>query len=715
MQNGYHSTRLKNSIMEHPLNDQARRPHAAPGRRSAISWRSILLGLLGVTIICGLTPYNDYALNNTFLVGNNLPIGVVMLSCVFFLLINAPLHRWLPKQALTSGELAVALSMTLVSCTLPSSGLMRYFPPTLVSPFYHALYNRPFLDLLEDMHLPRWIFPSFSGKGPTQWMSDPIVIGYVGRWTDDGPYPLLAWVVPAITWGIFLFAMYGALMCIVAIVRRQWFENERLAFPLAQIHLALIEQPSAGKMLNHTLRTRSFWIGFGIVFFIHAWNGLALYFPKHYPLIPVYYDVLQHIMSNPPWSYCTGDFKGAAVFFTAVGVTYFLSNSIAFSLWFFFVAMQGWRMIVGSATGDPDNYGMAGSVDQHFGGVTAFVLSILWVGRHHWVLVLRQAWRGHVGNEPHGRFMSYRFAFWALVGCVVLMVGWLCLAGCTVLGALTMVLLLLMLMVVITRIIAESGLMHGQLQVPINYPWQLAAIYGFPMISPVKTFYFASMLQAVHFDFREPAPVYASHAIKIIDQTAFDGRSMEEDTPAVRSTGRRIIGLLMLALLVGYVVSFTSMLTVEYRYFWTLDRPGHLVNDYAFNHTTQDLVDSTVQYSKGNYHPTQSPAGNFAAGFVLVSILAAMRLRFAWWPLHPIGFLMLYTYPGTHLWLSIFIGWLAKNLILRFGGTKMYSGAKPFFLGLIVGESAAAGFWLAMGILLNLFNLPYHAVNIMPG
>src|SRR5439155_20255420 len=128
-----------------------------------VTWRSVLLGLIGVVIICGVTPYNDYALDNTFLVGNNLPIGAVMLTFLFVMFVNNPLHRWRPQHALSSGELAVALSMTLVSCALPSSGLMRYFPPSLVGPFYHALSDRPFLEQAEAMHLPKWIYPSFAG------------------------------------------------------------------------------------------------------------------------------------------------------------------------------------------------------------------------------------------------------------------------------------------------------------------------------------------------------------------------------------------------------------------------------------------------------------------------------------------------------------------------------------------------------------------------
>ena len=126
----------------------------AERRRSATSWRSILLGLLGTILICALTPYNDYALNNTFVIGNNLPLGVVMLAFAFALLGNGPLSRWWPDLAFTSGEMTVAFSMTLVSCALPSSGLMRYFPPSLVGPYWLARSSNDYYSLLDAFNLP---------------------------------------------------------------------------------------------------------------------------------------------------------------------------------------------------------------------------------------------------------------------------------------------------------------------------------------------------------------------------------------------------------------------------------------------------------------------------------------------------------------------------------------------------------------------------------
>jgi len=104
--------------------------------RPAVNLRSVLLGLAGVVLICAFTPYNDYALNNTAFIGNNLPLGLMVLTFAFVLLVNVPLLKFTPRFAFSPGELAVAFTMALVSCTLPTSGLMRYFPPSMIAPYH---------------------------------------------------------------------------------------------------------------------------------------------------------------------------------------------------------------------------------------------------------------------------------------------------------------------------------------------------------------------------------------------------------------------------------------------------------------------------------------------------------------------------------------------------------------------------------------------------
>ena len=106
--------------------------------RPAINWRSVTLGLLATIIICSVAYYNDFAVNNTFFIGNNLPLGLVMMTFLFVLLVNGPLSRWGPRYALSSGELVVAFSMALVSCTMPSGGLMRWMPHAIISPWWHG-------------------------------------------------------------------------------------------------------------------------------------------------------------------------------------------------------------------------------------------------------------------------------------------------------------------------------------------------------------------------------------------------------------------------------------------------------------------------------------------------------------------------------------------------------------------------------------------------
>jgi hypothetical protein len=83
--------------------------------------------------------------------------------------------------------------------------------------------------------------------------------------------------------------------------------------------------------------------------------------------------------------------------------------------------------------------------------------------------------------------------------------------------------------------------------------------------------------------------------------------------------------------------------------------------------------------------------GYFGIGAVAMSILTFFQYRLPWWPLHPIGLAVASLWMIRRQAFSIFIGWAAKSLIMRFGGIELYRKAAPFFIGLIVGQFTGVG------------------------
>jgi hypothetical protein len=75
---------------------------------------------------------------------------------------------------------------------------------------------------------------------------------------------------------------------------------------------------------------------------------------------------------------------------------------------------------------------------------------------------------------------------------------------------------------------------------------------------------------------------------------------------------------------------------------------------------------------------------------------------------------MLGRFPAGRLWFSFLVGWLIKTLVVRFGGAKGYTDGKVFFIGVILGDCIAAGFWLLMGVALSSFGYTWRPVMIMP-
>ena len=89
----------------------------------------------------------------------------------------------------------------------------------------------------------------------------------------------------------------------------------------------------------------------------------------------------------------------------------------------------------------------------------------------------------------------------------------------------------------------------------------------------------------------------------------------------------------------------------------------------------------------------KSPDGGAMAAYVfgtgMTVLLASLRTRLLWWPLHPAGYVVGCSFALMRLWLPLFTSFVLKSLILRFGGLKGYRLALPFFIGLIVGEFTA--------------------------
>jgi hypothetical protein len=76
----------------------------------------------------------------------------------------------------------------------------------------------------------------------------------------------------------------------------------------------------------------------------------------------------------------------------------------------------------------------------------------------------------------------------------------------------------------------------------------------------------------------------------------------------------------------------------------------------------------------------------FAGVFVLALAFGVCRLRFAWWPLHPVVFVFLNEWTGRYMAFSFLLGWLIKVAVNRYGGSILYQRLKPLMIGLIAGD-----------------------------
>ena len=663
--------------------------------RRAVSLRAIALGGAIVVITAAFSRYNDAAAANTKFIHNALPTGPTALLLGVMLLVVGPLSRWRPAWALSRGELATVVAIVLLGCAVPGEGLMRWLPGVLTSIWTRGTFDATGAEAIRAMDLPAWPFPRFAGDDPAMRGDDPVIAGMLDRAT---PVPWAAWGQPAWAWALLLVPLATALLCGAAILRRQWAENERLPFPLAGVYLDLIEPPAAGRWLNRTLASRPFWAMFAAVFVLHGWRALNPYSPQLFPMIPLEFDLRTTWAGTALGATDETMFQQARLYGGAAAIAMLIPPRLAGSLVVCFLFTQIERVWL-------DGYGLdvpqAATFDRTLGGLLVYGTLAVVVARRHLGTVARQMVRGRRTGEPGGVYVPYSLAGWGFVLGVAGTFAWLLAAGCDVVAATVTVALVLLALLATAKIVAATGLAYAFVPAFTDRGILLARDLGLAA-TPRGAFWANAFNGIFGHDLRQGLPTLATHAMRVADPT-----------PAA---GPRLAVAAVAFLLLATAVSGVASLVVSYGHAYTLDRDAvSPIDPFGTMNMGKFLVmNPAMDYARDLDEAHNRPA-NVAGGGAATALCGYLSLRFNWWPLHPLGPLLAYTWPLKRFWLSLLAGWIAKLVLLRLRGAAGIAAARPAILGVIVGEAFVGAFWIAISLALLALGRDYYPYAVMPG
>jgi len=167
----------------------------------------------------------------------------------------------------------------------------------------------------------------------------------------------------------------------------------------------------------------------------------------------------------------------------------------------------------------------------------------------------------------------------------------------------------------------------------------------------------------------------------------------------VRLNRRRLVAPIALSVVTAILATYISGL-------WLWYTKGGANLGYWYPPEPFDRLAAQLNYPTDTNWLELSYIG---VGGVVMSLLIFLRYRFLWWRIHPLGYAMTTSWAPYTVWFSFFWGWLLKYLILKAFGFRGYRQFRPLFLGMVIGETLIAGFWVIVGLLTR---VPY---QIMPG
>lgn len=664
-------------------------------QRQGTSLRAVLLGIPLVVGVC-------YLVAHTELVVAKMQIAItqfapVAIGTLFFLcLLN--LLLWRVSRAvgrafsLRPDELVTIYLMVCISAFITSRGVMEHFLPSLVTLNYYA---NPANDWQNKFfpHIKPWLVPFVpvlgDGKpGPPQQL---IAVRFFEGLREGEFIPWRDWIRPLLIWGIFWMAILWAFVFMASIIRKQWVEHEKLIFPLTLVPLEL----SRHETFSSFFRSKLAWAGMAIPVLIYTINTLHANFPL-VPQVKLNWGTVNQFLTSRPWN---------AIFFTpfwlslgAVGVSYFLPSDLLFSLWFFlwFIRLQD---VLLAAFGVEITHLPLCVAHFHVGYqimgayfvLTAFLVRAAWP---YLKKMVKAATRGEKVREDE--LVPRRGALFGLAFCYLLIVVWLWFAGLTPwVAALEIGVYLFVVILIMTRSVAEGGLLMCEgsfrpidilrglpaapfMRLPSKFLSKLGLnAQGVPRDATLLSMLDRSDLVMVNF-----LGDFVTRDLRgIIITPILDALKMADQVRMRRSA-------LLLPIAVAIIFGFLSATIIE---IWLpYVKGGNNLYSYPYKGHNLWILSDTTAIAEGQVKWNWQAPFFFSFGVAFTTFLVAMRARFWWWPFHPLGYALSAPWTMVVFWLPIFVGWVIKTSVLRYGGLKVYQGAKPFFLGLIFGEFGMA-------------------------
>ncbi len=680
--------------------------------------RSVIIGLVFAAAIAAFGYINDGVMLVTFLVGNHLPICVFGFLVLYTTIINPLIGGISNRLKLSATELIVITSIALVACSVPGSGHMRLFTSTLALPtHYGETINSWKKTEVLDYAPPGTIVgrkevTDADGKSKMQY--DPEVMDdFISGSTSRGkPIPLTTeavfsedhipwskWAPALKTWLPFMLLMGLSVICMALIVHRQWSTKERLRYPIADFAVTLTGQKAISGAPNGLFRSRLFWLGLGAILSLRIINGLHAWYGG--PDIPLTFDftAISQLWPELMSTDSGRDLLHVALYPTAVAFAYFLASDVSLSLGMSQLIMVPLTILMLKLGVNMQTHYLAGGVDawQRFGSYMGMAVLIIYIGRkHYWSLLKGAFFLSTKANEAY-LVWACRILLIATATLVVMLAS----MGVAWPFALLAVLMILMLFLVSSRISAESGLFFLE-------PWWqplgvLIGLFGMASLGPSAIITVGMLCVLLCADTRECLMPFMANILKMCETTKI--------RPSRTAIGAGVVFMLAMAIAIPVV------LWANYNYghptadWWAHTESPKLPFDTAAKCINQlqltDSLDQNAQLStldrmSGIFANNPEKARfivSAGAGLALVLVFSFCRLRFPWWPIHPIIFLTWGTYPMRMLSHSFLLGWAIKMAVTKFGSANTYQKTRLFLVGCVAGDLLGglvfmvAGWW----------------------